>query len=287
MMQQEEILSILDIIEEKMLDETTLGFSPVVLAILDNVEASESEIEMLKFRIGHDILMRIFSFANSAYYGSLSKGSIHTFYEVVSRLGMNHTKALIIILSLQFLARDDEEVEVLFARCFASSVIGKIIAQQAGVREDMAKKVELGGLFSEIGRMIIHVYKKLHAPDDERIDKIFIEKYHSYLTERIVETFALPDYLKTMVFHEGLVIESNNITLSGIMQLGVQFVYANFSKFNNHLVIEPLVLPSGQDQTMSLDRIVEGQFDAVGLGKYLRIVRKKQRLLPVYCREKP
>ncbi len=281
-MQQEEILSLLDVIEEKMLDAETLGFSPDVLAILDNVEASNNEIEMLKFRIGQEILMKIFNVANSAYYGSLKKGTIHTFYEVVTRLGMSHTKALIIILAQQYLARDDEKVEVIFARSFAASIIGKILAQQMGLREDLAKKVELGGLFSEIGRMILHVYKKLHAPDDERIDEIFIDKYSPYLTERIIDVFALPDYLKAMVFQEGLVVEANYITLSGITRLAVQFVHASFSRHNNHLVLEPLALPSGHDQIVSLDHIIQDQFNAVGLGKYLRIVREKKRLLPAY-----
>ncbi len=279
-MRQEEIVSILDNIEKKILTSETMGFSPDVLAVLDNIEASNKEIEMVKFRIGHDILLRLFSFANSAYYGKINKGGIHTFYELVTRLGMNHTKALIIILSLHLLAREDEEIEVLFARSFASSVVGKLLAEQAGVREDMAKKVELGGLFSEIGKMIILVYKKLHAPDDERIDEIFIERYHPYLTERIIDAFALPDYLKTMIFHDGIVLDNNNIRLSGIMQFAVQFVYANFSRFNNHLVIEPLTLPSGQDQSMSLEHIIENQFNAVGLGKYLRIKREEERLLP-------
>lgn len=281
-MQQEEIIRILDIIEEKMLNETTLGFSPDVLAILDNVEASNREIEMLKFRIGQNILTRIFNVANSAYYGSMKKGTIHTFYEVVTRLGMSHTKAMIIILALQFLAHGDEDIETIFARSFASSVIGKVIAQHFGMREDIAKRVELGGLFSEIGRMNIHIYKKLHAPDDERIDEIFIEKYHPYLTERIITIFGLPDYLKTMIFQQGIMMESSYITPSGITQLAVNFVHASFSKFHNRLVIEPLALPPGHDETTSLDQIIEDQFNAVGLGKYLRIIRKKERLLPVY-----
>lgn len=285
-MQQEEILSILDMIEEKMLDAKTLGFSPEVLAILDNVEASNNEIEMLKFRIGQDILMRIFNVANSAYYGSLKKGNLHTFYEVVTRLGMSHTKALIIIIAQQLLARDDEEIEAIFARSIASSVIGKILAQQFGMREDIAKKVELGGLFSEIGRMIIHVYKKLHAPNDERIDEKFIEKYHPYLTERIIDAFGLPAYLKTIIFCQGFAVEANYITLAGVTQFAVYFVAESFSKFNNHLVIEPHVLPAGQDQTASLDHIIEDQFNAVGLGKYLRIVRNRERLLPLYRKEK-
>lgn len=279
-MQQEEILEILDRIEKKMMDEESLGFSPEVLAILDNVEASNREIEMMKFRISQNILVRIFNIANSVYYGSLKKGSIHTFYEVVTRLGMGHTKALIIILAQQLLARDDEKVELIFARSFASSVIGKILAQQFGLREDMAKKVELGALFSEIGRMMIYVYKKLHAPDEERIDESFIDLYHPYLTERIIDVFSLPSYLKAMIFQKGVVVEANYITLSGITQIAVNFVQASFDQFNNHLVVEPLALPPGQDQAMSLDHIIEEQFSAVGLNKYLMIVRKRERLLP-------
>jgi hypothetical protein len=285
-MQQEEILSILDVIEMKMLDAETLGFSPDVLAILDNVEASNNEIEMLKFRIGQEILVKIFNIANSAYYGSLKIGTVHTFYKVVTRLGMSHTKALIIIFSLQLLARDDEEIEAIFARSFASSVIGKILAQQFGLREDLVKRVELGGLFSEIGRMIICVYKKLHALDDERIDEKFIEKYHPYLTERIIDMFGLPDYLKEMIFCEGIVLEANYINLAGITRFAVDFVAANFSKFHNHLVIEPLPLPPSHDQAMSLNHIIEEQFHAVGLNKYLRIVRKRERLLPAYEEKK-
>ena len=281
-MEQKEIIDLLDAIEEKMLDKVTLGFSPEILAILDNVEASNHEIEMLKPRIGNEIMMRIFNIANSAYYGSLRKGSIYTFYEVVTRLGMSHTKALIIILGLQLLARDDKEIEVIFARSFASSVIGKVIAQQFGMRDDAAKKVELGGLFSEIGKMIIVLYKKLHAPEDERIDEIFINKYHAYLSERIIDKFALPDYLKAMIFSEGLVVEANYLTMSGMTQLAVNVVAASFNKFHNHLVIEALPLPMGQDQVLALDSIIEEQFNAVSLGKYLRIIKKRERLLPKY-----
>jgi hypothetical protein len=281
-MEQKEIIDLLDAIEEKMIDKVTLGFSPEIFAILDNVEASNQEIEMLKARIGNEILMRIFNIANSAYYGSLRKGSIYTFYEVVTRLGMNHTKALIIILALQLLARDDKEVEVIFARSFASSVIGKVIAGQFGMRDDSAKKVELGGLFFEIGRMIIVLYKKLHAPEDERIDETFIDKYQPYLAERIIHKFALPDYLKTMMFSEGLVVEANYLTLTGMTQLAVNVVAASFNKFHNHLVIEALPLPLGHDQVMALDSIIEEQFNAVNLSKYLRIIKKRERLLPQY-----
>jgi len=279
-MQSEEVLELLDEMEARMLEEETLGFSPEVFSVLDNVEASENDIEMLKYRMSHDILISLFNIAGSAYYGSLQKGGIHTFSEVVTRLGMNHTKAMIIMLAMHLLSKNDEAIEVIFARSFAASVIGKILAHQVGMREDAAKNVELGCLFSDIGRMVISLYKKMHAPDDERIDENFIGKYHVYLTERIIDTFSLPEYLNTMIFHEGIVVEGSYITQSGVMRLAVQYVYDSFSRNHNRLVIEPLVPPSGQDQTISLDHIIEDQFRAVGLEKYLRILRKKERLLP-------
>lgn len=279
-MQQEEIIAFLDFVEEKMMNADTLGFSPDVLAVLGNVEAGNEEIEMLKFRIDQEILIKIFNIANSAYYGTLNKGAVHTFYEVVTRLGMSHTKALIILLALQLLARGDEEVEAVFACSFASSVLGKLLAQQMGLREDAAKRVELGGLFSEIGKMIMIIYKKLHAADDDSIDDVFIEKYSPYLAERIIDVFSLPDYLKTMVFQKGLGVEAGHITLPGIVRLAISFIRESFKKHRNRLLVEPLAVPIGFDRRMSLEYIIQEQFNAVGLGRYLTIGRGEKRLLP-------
>ena len=285
-MEQKEIIDLLDTIEETMINKGTLGFSPEILTILDNVDASNHEIEMIKAQIGNVILMHIFNIANSAYYGSLKKGSIYSFYEVVTRLGMVHTKILIIILALQLLTTDDKEIEVMFARSFASSVIGRVLAQQFGMRDDSAKKVEMGGLFFEIGKLIMTLYKKFHASEDNRIDEKFIEKYHSYLAERIIDRFDLPDYLLEMIFSEGLVVESNYFTMSGMVQLAVDLVTINFNKFNNHLVIESLPLPAGLDKVTALDSMFEEQFNAVNLNHYLRITRKRERLLPEYENKK-
>ena len=96
----------------------------------------------------------------------------------------------------------------------------------------------------------------------------------------------MPDYLKAMVFSEGLVVEANYLTMTGMTQLAVSLVSASFSKFHNRLVIEALPLPQGQDQVLALDSIIEEQFNAVHLGKYLRIIKKRERLLPKYEEKK-
>lgn len=282
-MDKDEIVKLLDSIEEKMINKETLGFSPEVLEVLDNVEASNQEIEMIKVQISSEILLLVFSIANSAYYGKLKKGNIRSFYEVVTRLGMNHVKVLIIILALRILARDDEELQIIFIRSFVSAVFGKILAQQFGRKEDNANKVELGGLFSDIGKMIIILYKKLNAPDDERINDYFINTYHPYLAERIIEIFNLPEDLKQIVFSDGIIVQENYITSAGIARITIDFVASSFRKFHNQLVIEDLPLPaSGRDESVTLAGIIEHQFNAAGLGKYLRIVKNKERLLPEY-----
>ena len=229
-----------------------------------------------------EILARVFNYANCAYYGSLKKGEIHTGYEVVTRLGMAHTKAMIILLAMQLLARDDKDVEVVFARCFSSAVLGKILSEQFGMREDQAKKAELGGLFSEIGRMILQVYRKFHAENDDRIDETFIDRYHIYLTERIIDIFALPDYLQGLIFHGGVVVEANYLTLGGILQLAIDAVAESFRKEKNCLVLEVQPMPAGQDLDASIEHIVACQYAAVGLSSYLKIINGRERLLPPY-----
>lgn len=284
-MDSAEVLQILDIIEEKMINEEVIGFSPEVIMTLDNMDASHQEIEMIKVKIDNEVLRHLFNIANSAYYGSLKKGSLRSFHEVVTRLGMNYTKVLIIILSLPKMARGDEEIEVIFARCYSSSVMGQIVARQFGLRESSVKMVELGGLFSEIAKMILVLYKKKYGADDERIDDNFIRRYHPYLSERLIDAFSLPEYLNPIIFADSIVVESNFITIHGITQLAISYVAASFGKFGNRLVIEALPVKPGEDQEAALDVIIENQFNAVGLGKYLRIIRKKERLLPKYERK--
>jgi HD-like signal output (HDOD) protein len=68
---------------------------------------------MITVQISSEILLTILGIANSAYYGKSRKGNISNFYKVVTRLGMNHVKVLIVILALRILARGDKELELI------------------------------------------------------------------------------------------------------------------------------------------------------------------------------
>ena len=132
----DEIASQIETSERTLIKDSVLGFDPTMLAVLDDVEIAQDEIENLKSRLGPDLFLYLFKIANSAYHGSLKVGPIKHFFDVVNRIGMQHTKALIIQFASHRLAQGDYEAEIIFAKNFAASVVGRIMARGLGFRDD-------------------------------------------------------------------------------------------------------------------------------------------------------
>ena len=266
-------------VEDRMISRINLGFDLEVLSVLDNADASSHQIEELKGRLSGEILLRLLSIASSVsvYYGSLKRGAVHSFYEAVSRLGMDQTKAFIIILAQQALARGDRDIENVFARSFATAVVGKLLSKEFALREDAGRKVELGGLLLEIGRIMIMLYRKLYLKEEglEEADVSdgFIDQVHPQLGVAVVDKFLLPPYLKKILLAESLVLETRRIALSGIVRLAHDAVAASFRRFNNRLVL--VAPPPSREEGFSTAEMVEEHFRAVGLKQYLQIVRSE------------
>ncbi|MCX5846863.1 MAG: HDOD domain-containing protein [Deltaproteobacteria bacterium] len=275
-MDTEKAQQILLDIEDKILNSVNLGFDPEVLDLLNNPDASEGQIELLKAKIGDEILARLFNIANSVYYGQLKRGPVDTFYKVVSRLGMDFTRVLIIFLAFAALSKD-KEVKIIFAKSFATSLLGgRILAKEFGLRDNDAKKVELGGLLLEIGKIIIAIYRSLYNDDYEQaeIEEDFISQYHSLLGLKIVDKFKLPEFLKDMISTECLTLETELISLSGIVIVAYSLVDLSFRRFGNKLVIaSPMPDPDGT-VVHTIGAVVEETFKAVGLAGYIEIIRQ-------------
>jgi len=248
-------------------------FHPDIFTTLDNVNASRKEIDLLRDKIGDDIWMRLQGIASSVYFGSLRRGDVSSFYDVVTRLGMHKTKAMIITLALYHYGASDRDVEVIFARCYATAVIAQMLALQMGFREEAAGRAELGGLLLEIGKKMMIVYKKTfdHAP--EEIDDDFIESYHPYLGERIVKRYTLPDYLRSIILARQVILEENIVSLPGIVYLAYDTVCVSFKKYDNRLVLKCQTPRPGTDVSRTLEAIIQDKFRAVGLEQYLHIFR--------------
>lgn len=264
---------IVSAIADKIFNEVKFGFNPEVLDVLSNLDSTEKEIEVLKGKIDNDILARLFSIANSVYFGQMKRGKVETFYEVVTRLGMDFTRLIIIFIAKTSLSQD-ESVKSLYAKSFATSVLaGKLLACECSLTYDDAKKVEMGGLLFEIGRIIFSVYRALYPEEYEHADinERFIDEYQPYLGSKFVEHYKFSDYLKDIVSTKYLTLGPKLITLAGIVLMANSMADYSFTRFGKLVLVSPLPDREG-NLVYTTGWAIEGMFKAVGLSKYIQIV---------------
>lgn len=262
-------------IEDKILNNVNLGFDPDVLAVLTDPDANESEIELLKSKMGDEILVRLFGIANSAYYGHLKRGTVDTLYKVVSRLGMDFARVLITFLSFAALSKD-KEVRIICAKSFATSIIGsRILAKEFWLRDEDARRVEIGGLLLEIGKILIALYRSLYKDEYEQaqIGENFIFQQQSLLGMKFLEKFGLPEFLKDVIYTTCLTLETELISLPGIVITAYSIVDLSFRRFDNKLVLSsPMPDPEGII-VHTIGATIAETFKTVGLGEYIEIKR--------------
>jgi hypothetical protein len=273
-MDVDEAFRLIDRIDEVMAKKIQFAsVPPDVFRTLDDVNASRREIEQIEPKLNESVNLRLKAIASSVYIGTLRRGDISSFYDVVNCLGTNRTKALLFMLSNYCQGIMDEEVETIFARSYATAVMAEILANQTGFREDGIRKAELCGLFLEVGRRFMVIYKKLYPGDAEKMDEDFIETYHAYLADKIVGRYSLPDYVRSVILSRNLILEENHVSLAGLVYLAHDTVQTSFRKNNNKLVIKCQIPRPATDVTRTLEAIVTEKFKVVGLEKYLHIIR--------------
>jgi len=268
-----ETLTLIETIELTLTNSTFLGFDPEILAILDDIDIGKQEIENLKNKMDPDIFVYLFNIANSAYHGSLKMGPVQHFFDVVNRLGTQYVKVQILMFALRRLARGDLYAENTFARSFAASVVGRIMARGFGFRDEGAQMVELGCLLSSIGALMMIVYRNHYHSEEHILTDDFIEKNHMYLTERIINRFQLPEYLLEMIMNNYLALERMAISLPGVVKLAVAFVDWSFRTFDNKLVLRSSEISLDDKLSPSLAAIIADKFNSAGLNKYLIVLQ--------------
>jgi hypothetical protein len=167
--------------------------------------------------------------------------------------------------------------QLFFAKNFATSILGgRILANEFGLRDNDEKKVDLGGLLLEIGKIIIAIYRSLYNDDYEQaaIGEDFISQYHSLLDVKFIDKFKLPEFLKDMISTECLTLETELISLSGIVMMVYSIVDLSFRKFGNKLVIASPMPDPDVTVVHTIGAVVEDTFKAVGLAGYIEIIRQ-------------
>jgi hypothetical protein len=266
-----EDMAVLNRIEDLTLKDLQLGFDPKALEILDNEKASSQQINDVKQLISKDIVAVLFRVGSSFHYQKLRLGTAPDFYELIMRLGTAPAKIFILAMSL-FAISSDEKMKELSARCFATSILSRLFAQERKWKDALVNEAELMGLFIEIGKVIMLLYQhKMEEthPGEQLLDDFFFEKYHSYFGGKIVEKFKLPEFLYTILSHpDHLSFDDDSVTVPGL----VFSTWCEMDRcFRTHrkLIIQSVMPNQEGNPPVTPGAIIEDRFNAVGLGKYL------------------
>ena len=267
----EDALSLADI-ELKAIENINLGFDPGVLQTLDNEAASAHMIEAIKDEISQELVARLFLIANSTFFGKLRAGSVETFFDVIMRLGTKPAKVYILMVSIFSLGKD-HAMKVLCAKSFATSIVGRLLAAEMGLRDAAIKKVELGGLFHHMGRIIAHLYVTRY--DGVMLTENFVRTYAPYIGIRVVQKFKLPDFLCEMLTARHIGLNADGLNLSALVHVAHCSVSNSFGQHGRMVVRGPLT-PITEGAPPTAASIMAEQFAAIGLGEFLSIIEPEQ-----------
>lgn len=260
----------LEQIENTLVKESVLGFDPSILFVLDDVEIGKKEIEDMKPKLGPEVFAYLFKIANSAYQGSVKMGPVTNFYSVVNRLGTQHTKVLILLYAMHRLAQGSPEAETMYEKSFCASAMGRIMSMEFGFRDDRMRQVELACLLSNIGLMMMTVYRNKFHDGSFDLSSDFIGKNHLRFTERIIRRFQFPEYLHGLLMSDCFSLERMGIGLGTVVKLAISAVECSFRSMGNKIVFRSPSVHANEDRfAPSMAGIIEEQFSAAGLSKCL------------------
>jgi hypothetical protein len=280
--------SLLEAIEQT-LEEINLGFDYEVLNVLDDEEARPSQIEPLKDQLGSLISARLFSLANSVHYGKIRSGHITSFVDVVKHLGTETTKSTAIFIALMGLS-DTRETREVFARNYATSQLADVIAGQLGVGGKVKSRIALGGLFLEIGKIIIMLHGEKTGCE---IDKDFIDRHHRYIGTKVIETFALPEVLSAIISQPHFTfIKKENLGTLAIVHMAHSVVETSFTEHGKLVFQSAMPDPEGILYKSTVGSVLSTHFQIMGLGGYLKVIPtpysdQEKRLLEKYAENAP
>ncbi|MCC6301341.1 MAG: HDOD domain-containing protein [Gammaproteobacteria bacterium] len=251
------------------LDDLHLGFDVKVLNVLDDERARPAEIEALKEKLGETVSVRLFSVANSNYYGKSRSGKITKFIDVVTHLGVDTTRSLAIFIALMALA-DTEDLRRVFARNFATSKLAELLALEFGLKPEERSTVGLAGLFLEIGKVIMALYERQSG---RVLGPEFVAHHYPWVGGRLIEAFGLPPALGEIIDHSYFrFVKKDELSLAAVVDLAHAVVDISFSRHGKLIIESPMPDPEGILYARTAGSTIAGQFQSIGLSAYVHVV---------------
>ncbi len=234
----EEDAKVIHAIEDRIFSSMRLGFDLSELDILDDVNASKRKIEELGEKIAvsnAELAATIQEIAHSIYFDYSSHGDVPDFFDAVMRLGADRVRALVFSLSLFSLGKGPE-ARLRAAKSASIGILGRIIAKQMNLDDECVRRVETGGLLSQLGKNVLMKARELGADLSDE----FIKKYEVYLATLLIERLKLDPFLKEAVDMSVVEFEEDSFSLAGIIKLAEALTEESFRKQGKLVLRSPL-----------------------------------------------
>ncbi len=236
--QQDRELKILQGIEENIFSRIQPGVRWEELQLLDDVNASRKAIQELGSKIASndpELAATILEISHAIYFGFSGKGAAPDFFDAVMRLGGDRMKMLMFALSLFSLGKG-RDARMRAAKSVSIGILGRIIAEQMQLQDELVRKVETGGLLSQLGRSLLMKARELgmDLSDD------FIDRHEKLLALRLIDRLQLDPYLKHIIELSSVEFNETSLTLAGIIKLAESITEDSFRRYSKLVVRSPL-----------------------------------------------
>ena len=263
-----EDLRTVKIIESKIFSSMNLGVEFAELDILDDVNASKRRLQELGTKLAvnnTELSTTILEIARSIYFGHSVQGYVPDFYDAVIRMGADRVKLLIFSLTLFSLGKSPA-AKLRAAKSASIGVLGRIIAEEMSLADQMVRKVETGGLLSQLGKNIFMKAREMGM----EISDALIKNYDTYLATRIIEKMHLDPFLKNAVDMSVLEFDEDSLSLVGIIKLAEALTEDSFRRYGK-LVLKSAMPDKFDIVTKTPGNDIKKLFIALGVEEYLEI----------------
>jgi hypothetical protein len=227
-------LQIINEVMKKVFANVHVGIDLSELNLLDDINASKTRILELGMKIAAgnpEIMVAILGIARSVHTGYVRRDEVIDFYDAVMRLGADRTKLFILSLSM-FSSGKGPEARQRAAKSASIAILGRLIAGQMRLGDDLVRKVESGGLLCQLGE---NVFLKARNIGMDISDE-FIQRHRTHLAILLAEKLNLDPFLRKAVDMAAIEVDTQALTLVGIIKLAEALTEDSFSRCGKLIV---------------------------------------------------
>ncbi len=263
-----EDLKSLENIENAIFSRMNLGVDFSELNILDDVNASKRKLQDLGVKISvnnPEVSATILKIAHSIYFNRMSHGEVPDFFSAVILMGAERVKLLLFSVSLFFLDKGPA-ARKRAAKSASIGILGRIIAEEMNMKDEIVRKIETGGLLAQLGGNILMKAREIgmHIADD------FIQKNQRHLAARIIDRLGLDPSLNQVLDMSALEFDEYYLSVAGIIKLAEALTEDSFGKYGKLVLKSPM--PDNENtlaKTPGSD--IKSLFVALGVEDFLEV----------------